>query len=101
VVSHVQEIFLRDDTPETVVTEATTVDEEMEGMVMKRDFLSERTIFVDAMGDGDGEMGRTETMKSVYVDALSGEEESVEVKETMEVTVVAEVHDGSTPEGFD
>ena len=46
---------------------------------MRRDFLSERTIFVDAVA----EMGRTETMKSVYVDALSGEEETVEVKETM------------------
>ena len=64
---------------------------------MRRDFLSERTIFVDAVG----EMGRTETMKSVYVDALSGEEdeETVEVKQTMEVTVVAEVHDGGGASG--
>jgi phage baseplate assembly protein W len=83
VVGHVQEIFLRDDTPETVTTDE-------EERVMRRDFLSERTIFVDAVE----EMGRTETMKSVYVDALSEEEETVEVKETMEVTVVAEVHDG-------
>src|ERR1700685_2966068 len=87
VVGHVQEIFLRDDTPETVTTDA-----EEEERVMRRDFLSERTIFVDAVG----EMERTETMKSVYVDALGGEEEeeTVEVKETMEVTVLAEVHDG-------
>ena len=101
VIGHVQEIFLRDGTPETVAssTEGGELSREgsVEEMVMKRDFLSERTIFVDAVEEGDEAMGRTETMTSVYVDALSGEEEKVEVKETMEVTVVAEVHDGIIP----
>jgi len=80
-----------------VTTEGTAGEEGEEEGLMRRDFLSERTIFLDALGEGD--MGRTETMTSVYVDALSGEEDRVEVKETMEVTVVAEVHDGSAPRG--
>ena len=94
-IGHAQEIYLRDNTPDTV--SSTGTEEE----VIKRDFLSERTIFVDAREDvGEGDMERTETMKSVYVDALSGEEDNVEVKESMEVTVVAEVDDGSFTPSF-
>jgi len=102
VIGHVQEIFLRDGAPEMVTSTGGSLSREgsVEEMVMKRDFLSEKTIFVDAMEDGEEVMGRTETMKSVYVDALSGEEREedkvVEVRETMEVTVVAQVQDGGT-----
>jgi hypothetical protein len=41
------------------------------------------------------EMQRFDTMKSVYVDALE-REEGVEVQETMEIAVIAEVHNGSS-----
>lgn len=77
---------------------------------MARDIFSGRTIFVDALDhthdtdyderderakrDADGvEIQRYDTMKSVYVDALE-DDSPIEVKETMEIAVVAEIDEG-------
>jgi len=60
---------------------------------IKRDLFSERTLYMDALDGQEGEIQRFDTMKSVYVDAMDGLEK-VEVKESMEIAVVAEVHEG-------
>jgi hypothetical protein len=97
IVSHVQEIVLREDTPESLVSSsASTVLSRRESTeslppVMTRDLFSGRTIFVDALDDEQvGEIQRFDTMKSVYVD------EVFEVTETMKVSVVAEIQDGNS-----
>jgi hypothetical protein len=87
---------------------------------MARDVFSGRTIFVDALEHNDSEQYseeqrerddddregdevndredrgvlRYDTMKSVYVDAL--EHETIELNQTMEIAVVAEIHEGRT-----
>jgi hypothetical protein len=60
---------------------------------MKRELFSERTIFVDTLDDREGDMQRIDTVKSVYVESLDVEEK-LEVKETIEIAVVAEVNEG-------
>lgn len=69
--------------------------------VVKRDGFSEKTMFWDALDMQDAELRRLDTFNSVFVDAAEENEEEeeeaekgVEVKETMEVAVVAEVQDG-------
>jgi hypothetical protein len=102
IVSHVEEIVLREDTPESIVSSsASTVLSRRESTeslppVMTRDLFSGRTIFVDALDDEQvGEIQSLDSMKSVYVDALA-EEEVFEVAETMKVSVVAEIQDGNS-----
>jgi len=101
VMGHVQEIVLRSETPESGISScASTVFSRKESVEtlspgMARDLFSDGALYVDALEGNEGDMQRFDTMKSVYVDAVDGEEE-VEVKETMEVTVVAEVQDGIT-----
>lgn len=100
IVSHVQEIVLREDTPESMASSVSTVvsrreSEESLPSVMTRDLFSGHTIFVDALDEPvAGEIQRFDTMKSVYVDALPHQEEVFEVTETMKVSVIAEVQDG-------
>jgi hypothetical protein len=95
IVSHVQEIVLREDTPESMASSVSTVvsrreSEESLPSVMTRDLFSGHTIFVDALDEPvAGEMQRL-----VYVDALPHQEEVFEVTETMKVSVIAEVQDG-------
>jgi hypothetical protein len=89
----VEEIMFRDETPESDA--CSVCSREAEGNhVIKQELFSERTIFLDTI-DGDEEMSGTDAMKSVYLDTLDGKEE-FEVKETMEIAVVAEVNDGMT-----
>ena len=101
IVGHVREITFRDVTPESDVCSSrssTVLDNEdsVESLtrMMKRDLLSERTVFLDALEGGEGELRREDTMKSVYLDAL-GEDDSLDKKETLEISVVAEVHERS------
>jgi hypothetical protein len=99
VVGHVQEITLRAESPESTTSiDADTVFSRKDSVdtltpTMTRNLFSEGTIFVDALEDNT-EIQRLDTMKSVYVDALPGED-TIEVTEKMEITVVAEVRDGS------
>jgi hypothetical protein len=103
VVGHVQEIVLRDVSPEsgisndasTVISRKASVETLAPGMHMVRDLFSGGTLYVDALDGKEGEIQRFDTMKSIYVDAVEGEvSEVVEVKESIEVTVIAEVQDG-------
>jgi len=97
IIGHVEEITFRDGSPESQVSsDACTVcsrEGEVESLnkVIKRELYSDRTIFLDAL-DGQEEMSQIDTMKSVYGHALDGEE-NIEVKETMEIGVVAEVNE--------
>jgi len=131
IVSCVEEIVLRDRTPESEISSAgsslTRKDSTEEGdkefgdgdgergRGMARDIFSGRTIFLDALerhdddllnphgqqdfmdpyGDDDKavEIHRYDTMKSVYVDALD-DDQPIPLNETMEISVVAEIHDG-------
>jgi hypothetical protein len=136
IVSCVEEIVLRDGTPESEISSSSSMtlgrknSEDMGtfqemggdgirgGGGMARDIFSGKTIFVDALEHGEGELyneqrerdvregdegedgedrgvQRYDTMKSVYVDAL--EHETIEVKQTMEIAVVAEIHEGRIP----
>ena len=82
--------MFRDETPESDV--CTVCSREAVGnQVMKRELFSEKTIFLDDV-DGENTSG-IDTMKSIYVDTLDGEEQ-FEVKENMGIAVVAEVNDG-------
>jgi hypothetical protein len=123
----VEEIVLRDQTPESEISSASSTltrknsedytygyedsnNNMGEARGMARDIFSGRTIFMDALERHDdhhqhnyvdeqreGELiQRYDTMKSVYVDALE-DEEPIQVKETMEIAVVAEIHDGLLP----
>jgi len=137
IVSCVEEIVLRDRTPESEISSSSSItlgrknSEEMgvfqergaDGIEvggMARDVFSGRTIFVDALEHNDSEQYseeqrerddddregdevndredrgvlRYDTMKSVYVDAL--EHETIELNQTMEIAVVAEIHEGRT-----
>jgi hypothetical protein len=70
-------------------------------VVMKRELFSDKTIYVEALDHlpvvGDKSVGKNATMRSSYVDALDIDdgEENVEIKETMEISVVAEIKDGT------
>ena len=98
IIGHVEEINFRDRSPESQVSsDACSVcsregDLESLNQVIKRELFSDRTIFLDGL-DGQEEMPRIDTMKSVYGNALDGEE-NFEVKETMKIDVVAEVNEG-------
>lgn len=137
IVSCVEEIVLRDRTPESEISSSSSItlgrknSEELGGFQerrgdgievggMARDVFSGRTIFVDALEHNDSEQYseeqreredddrdgnevndredrgvlRYDTMKSVYVDAL--EHETIELNQTMEIAVVAEIHEGRT-----
>jgi hypothetical protein len=114
VVGHVEEILFGPEDQEASARssrESTAVDpdespEQKEQVaksgvvVMKRELFSERTIYVDALDqltlvDPDKTIERNETMRSVYVDALEGDADTkVEIKEAMEISVVAEVKPG-------
>jgi len=113
VVGHVEEILFgageqRTENAEQSSRESTAVDEEEDNaasgkqggmIVMKRDLFSEKTIYVDALEHmavlDDQGIERNESMRSMYVDALDhGGEQNVEIKEGMEISVVAEVKEG-------
>lgn len=137
IVSCVEEIVLRDRTPESEISSSSSItlgrknSEEMgvsqervrDGVEvggMAKDVFSGRTIFVDALEHNDTEQYNEEqrerddddregnevddcddrgvqrygTMKSVYVDAL--EHETIELNQTMEIAVVAEIQEGMT-----
>jgi hypothetical protein len=107
VMGHLEEIVLREDTPESLISDTeSSISRKRSGesltggqsltTLMKRDLFSERTVYVDALDHQDGEIQRYDTMKSVYLDALDNEQQ-LEIQETMEITVVAEIHDGTTP----
>jgi hypothetical protein len=95
VIGHVEEIKFRDDTPESMYSDSLSRKDSQESLSVgiKRDLFSERTLYMDALDGQEGEIQRFDTMKSVYVDAMDGLEK-VEVKESMEIAVVAEVHEG-------
>jgi hypothetical protein len=100
IVGQVREIIFRDGTPDSdVCSSRSSIVFDNEDSVdtltnmMKRDLLSERTIFLDALEGDEAEMRREETMKSVYVDALD-DDESLENKTAIEISLVAEVHEG-------
>ena len=102
VMGHVQEIVLRDVSPESAISsDVSTVISRKESVEtlapgLARDLFSDGALYVDALEGKEGEMQRYDTMKSVYVDATDGETmEEVEVKETVEITVVAEVQEGT------
>jgi hypothetical protein len=61
--------------------------------VIKRELFSEKSIFVDALDGREGDMQWSDTIMSISGDELDGDDK-LEVKETMEIAVVAEVHDG-------
>ena len=133
IVSCVEEIVLRDRTPESEISSAgsslTRKDSTEEGdkefgdgdgergRGMARDIFSGRTIFLDALERHDDllnphgqqdfmdpysdddkavEIHRYDTMKSVYVDALD-DDQPIPLNETMEISVVAEIHDCLPP----
>jgi hypothetical protein len=82
----------------STITRRGSVETLSDSSSLKRDFLSGRTVCLDALDTieqvENGEvLERVESKESVYEDALTGEEK-LEVKQTMEITVVAEVHDG-------
>ena len=64
---------------------------------LKRDLFSGRTVYMDALDlldtEDGSELQRVDTLQSVYVDALSGEEK-LQVKESVQITVMAEVEEG-------
>lgn len=118
VVGHVEEILFRPEDPEASARssrESTAVEDDEPPeqkdpvarsgvVVMKRELFSEQTIYVDALDqltlvDPDLKaMERNETMGSVYVDALEGDADTkVEIKDAMEISVVAEVKPGISP----
>jgi hypothetical protein len=91
VIGRVEEIMFRDESPESDA--CTVCSREVErNQVIKRELFSERNIFLDSV-DREEEMSGIDTMKSVYFDAIDGEEQ-FEVKETTEFAVVAEVNEG-------
>jgi len=114
VVGHVEEILFgrgeqHPEHSERSSRESTAVDEEEDKaasgkkggvIVMKRDLFPEKTIYVDALEHmavvDDKGIERNETASSVYVDALDhDDEQTVEIKEAMEISIVAEVKEGT------
>jgi hypothetical protein len=99
VIGNVEEIVFRDGTPESqsLRSESAVCSREPSvenlNQVIKRELFSDRNIFLDALDGHERDMQRNDTMMSIYVDAVDGNEK-LELKDNMEVTVVAEVHDG-------
>ena len=99
VIGHVEEIILRNDRPESAITSSATTTYSSDSVdlppLLKKELFSDNTIFVNPLEDQDGEIQRLDTFNSVYMDALE-EERELEVKDTMEIAVVAEIQDGTS-----